>query len=85
MDDFDNFDILEWWKQNETMWPVVSQMAHDILTVHISTVASEIAFSTGRWMLSDYRNRLSPEMVEALMISRDHMHALTRRQNFSEN
>ncbi|KAL7185760.1 hypothetical protein ACSBR2_027678 [Camellia fascicularis] len=67
------------------MWPVVSQMARDILTVPISTVVSEIAFSASGRVLSDYRNRFSPQMVEALMISRVHMHALTRRQNYSEN
>ena len=67
------------------MWPVVSQMAHDILTVHISTVASEIAFSTDERVLSDCRSRLSLQMVEALMISIDHMRVLTRRQNYSEN
>ncbi|KAF5934672.1 hypothetical protein HYC85_030843 [Camellia sinensis] len=66
------------------MWHVVSQMARDILTVHISIVASEIAFSAGGRVFSDYRSKLSSEMVEALIISRDHMHALTRRQNYSE-
>ncbi|CAL5444540.1 unnamed protein product [Camellia sinensis] len=49
-----------------------------------STVASEIAFSAGGRVFSDYRSKLSSEMVEALIISRDHMHALTRRQNYSE-
>ena len=60
-------------------------MARDILAVPIFTVASETAFSAGGQVLSDYRSRLSPEMVEALVISRDHVHALTRRQNYSEN
>ena len=60
-------------------------MARDILTVPISTIASETALSVGGRVLRDYQNRLSPQMVKALMISRDHMHALTRRQNFSEN
>ena len=59
-------------------------MTRDMLTVLISIVASETTFSASGRMLSDYRSRLSLEMVEALMISRDHMHALTRRQNFSE-
>ena len=85
MDDSDDFDILEWWKSNETMWPMVSQMTCDILTISISTVALESTFCTGGRVLSDYRSRLSPEMAEALMISRDHMHALTRKQNYSEN
>ena len=60
-------------------------MTHDILTVFIPKVAFKTIFSVSGQVLSDYRNRLSPQMVETLMISRDHMHALTRKQNYSEN
>ena len=60
-------------------------MARDILIVSISTVVSETAFSAGGRVLSDYWSRLSPQMVDTVMISRDHMHALTIRQNYSEN
>ncbi|KAL7229968.1 hypothetical protein ACSBR2_008505 [Camellia fascicularis] len=59
------------------MWPVVSQMTRDILTIHISTVASEITFRASGQVLSDDRSILSTQMAEALMISRDHMHAVT--------
>ncbi|XP_042030008.1 zinc finger BED domain-containing protein RICESLEEPER 2-like [Salvia splendens] len=41
------FDLLDWWKNNEYKYPVLSQFACDILVVPISTVASESAFSTG--------------------------------------
>ena len=60
-------------------------MTCDILTIHISTIASETTFSAGGRVLSDYQSKLSPQMVEVLIISRDHMHAFTKRQNYSEN
>ena len=40
------FDILRWWKLNSKRFPLISRMARDILTIPISTVASEYASST---------------------------------------
>ncbi|GAU34710.1 hypothetical protein TSUD_29520 [Trifolium subterraneum] len=41
------FDLLNWWKVNSTKYPILGQMARDILAIPLSTVASESAFSTG--------------------------------------
>ncbi|PNX65789.1 HAT family dimerization domain-containing protein, partial [Trifolium pratense] len=41
------FDIMNWWKVNSTKYPILGQMARDILAIPLSTVASEFAFSTG--------------------------------------
>ncbi|XP_070675158.1 zinc finger BED domain-containing protein DAYSLEEPER-like [Malus domestica] len=38
-------DILSWWKLEQFRYPVLSRMASDVLTIPISTVASESAFS----------------------------------------
>ncbi|GJZ53048.1 reverse transcriptase domain-containing protein [Tanacetum coccineum] len=65
------FDILQWWKVNGPRFPIVSKMARDILTIQISTVASEAAFSTGGRVLDPYRTRLSTTMVEALICTQD--------------
>ncbi|KAK2408982.1 zinc finger BED domain-containing protein RICESLEEPER [Trifolium repens] len=61
------FDILTWWKQNCTRYPVLAAMAKEILATPVSTVASESAFSTGGRVLDTYRSSLSPGMVEALI------------------
>ncbi|KAF7150585.1 hypothetical protein RHSIM_Rhsim02G0186500 [Rhododendron simsii] len=45
-DDSDKFDVLRWWKLNSSKYPIVSQMARDVLAIPVSTVASESAFST---------------------------------------
>jgi hypothetical protein len=34
------FDILSFWKGNEFYYPEVAAMARDVLSIHISTVAS---------------------------------------------
>ncbi|GJX37098.1 zinc finger BED domain-containing protein RICESLEEPER 2 [Tanacetum coccineum] len=67
LDDEEDFDILSWWKINSPRFPIVSKMAKDILSIQISTVASESAFSTSGRILDPYRNALSPQIVEALL------------------
>ena len=43
-DEFNNFDILAWWKEHAKQFLVLAAMARDLLTVQASTVASESAF-----------------------------------------
>lgn len=45
--DVEDFDILMWWKMNSSSYRVISQIAHDVLAILVSTVASESAFSMG--------------------------------------
>ena len=46
-DDDSNFDVLEWWKMNALKFKVLSKIACDFLSIPITTVASESAFSAG--------------------------------------
>jgi hypothetical protein len=56
------FDILAWWKNKTEVYPILSQMAHDVMAIQVSTVASESAFSVGRWVIDPYHSCLDPEM-----------------------
>lgn len=63
----ENFNILHWWRMNEMKYPVVSKLAKDVLSIPITTVSSESAFSTGGRVIDDYRSSLLPSTVEALV------------------
>ncbi|GJY63892.1 zinc finger BED domain-containing protein RICESLEEPER 2 [Tanacetum coccineum] len=54
------FDILRFWKENETMFPVLSRMTMDIISVQASSVASESAFSTMEGVVPIPKTRLTP-------------------------
>uniref|UniRef100_A0A0A9HII7 HAT C-terminal dimerisation domain-containing protein n=1 Tax=Arundo donax TaxID=35708 RepID=A0A0A9HII7_ARUDO len=69
------FNILAWWKSNSLEYPTLSRIARDILVVPTSTVAAESAFSTGGRLISDFRCRLTPETMEALVCLQDWMRA----------
>ncbi|KAL7090882.1 hypothetical protein ACP275_12G069900 [Erythranthe tilingii] len=63
----ESFDLLRWWKENSIRFPILSQLARDVLAIPVSTVASESAFSTSGRILDPYRSSLNTEMVEALV------------------
>jgi hypothetical protein len=65
------FDILSFWKGNEFRYPEVAAMAHDILSIPISTVASESTFSVGGRVIDQYRSLHKPDIVEALACTRN--------------
>ena len=50
---------------------LISRMARDILSVPLSTVASESIFSSAKRILDDYRCNLLPETIKAIMCSHD--------------
>ncbi|KAL6602693.1 hypothetical protein ACP70R_043054 [Stipagrostis hirtigluma subsp. patula] len=70
-EDTKDFDILDWWKRHTETFPILSTMARDFLSIPISTVASESAFSCGGRILGDSRSSLTPQMLEALVCAKD--------------
>ncbi|KAL6141558.1 hypothetical protein ACLB2K_059846 [Fragaria x ananassa] len=65
------FDVLSWWKMEQLRYPVLGHLACDVLTIPISTVASESAFSIAGRVLDQNRSSLLPETVQALLCCRD--------------
>jgi hypothetical protein len=78
----DSFDILAYWKNKTDKYPVLSQIARDLMSIQVSTVASESAFSAAGRVVDPYRNRLDPEMVQALVCCKDWIHATAKGNNF---
>ncbi|KAL0694868.1 hypothetical protein Bca4012_062048 [Brassica carinata] len=63
------YDILSWWRDNSVKFPVLSEIAKDVLAIPVSSVSSEFAFSTAGRILDPYWSSLSPSMVEALILT----------------
>ncbi|XP_070019985.1 zinc finger BED domain-containing protein RICESLEEPER 4-like [Nicotiana sylvestris] len=74
-----SFNLLEWWKDKEKYFPILSRMARDILTIQASTVASKSAVSQARLQLGDYRVSMR-ESLEKLVLFRDWIRS--ERRNF---
>ncbi|GJZ89589.1 zinc finger BED domain-containing protein RICESLEEPER 2-like protein [Tanacetum coccineum] len=64
------YDVLGFWKANESTFPVISQMARDILSVQATSVASESAFSTSGRVLLIRRNKTNTSFFENVYVSK---------------
>ncbi|XP_020884781.1 zinc finger BED domain-containing protein RICESLEEPER 2 [Arabidopsis lyrata subsp. lyrata] len=62
-----DYDVLSWWRKNSSKFPILSELARDVLAIQVSSVASESAFSTSGRILDPFRSCLSPHMVESLI------------------
>ncbi|KAL0002324.1 hypothetical protein SO802_016105 [Lithocarpus litseifolius] len=70
-----NFEVLGWWKDNSSRYPMLSKLAKDVLVVPVSTVASESTFSTGGRIFDPFRSSLSPLMVQNLVCAQNWLQA----------
>ncbi|XP_027090497.1 zinc finger BED domain-containing protein RICESLEEPER 2-like [Coffea arabica] len=66
-----NLDVLGWWKGERLRFPILSRMAADILSVPVTTVASESIFSAGGRVIDDRRVSMSVETVQMLLCGND--------------
>ena len=67
----ENYDVLGFWKENKSKFPMLSQMTRDVLTISLSAVTSESTFSIGGRVLDAYRSSLKPETIESMICLRD--------------
>ena len=79
-----SFNILAWWKQHENMFPVLAAMARDLLTIPMSFVVSEKAFSACRRVVDDRIMNLDKKNNWAMVCLRDWYLADKRKQELKE-
>jgi hypothetical protein len=61
------FDLLNWWKVNEYIYPTLSKIAKDFLSIQSSSVSSEQLFSSSKLVITDRRNKLNEDTIQYLM------------------
>jgi hypothetical protein len=66
-----DFNILSWWKVKQAEFPILARLARDVLSIQVSTVASESAFSAGGRVIDPLRNRLEPDTVQSFICLKD--------------
>jgi hypothetical protein len=64
-DDYDCPNPLEWWHNHQQEYPVLYQMALDLFSIPGMSAECERVFSQAKKLITDERNRLSDEVIEA--------------------
>ena len=80
-----SLDVLKWWKDNQYEFLILSIFARDVLSVPVSTISSESAFSLSGRILDTRRMSLTPEMVECLTCLKDWELVFRRAQYETRN
>ena len=66
-------DILSWWKQHETDFPNLAELAKKYLNIPASSASSERNFSAAGLVISERRTRLSTENVDSILFLHDNL------------
>jgi hAT family C-terminal dimerisation region len=77
----DGIDILSYWKRNETAYPTLVMMTHDIFVVLLSTIPFESCLSSVNMILTDKRSILGEKTFERLVCLKDWFDAEQRNQH----
>jgi hypothetical protein len=67
VDDFSDFDVLQWWGRHSGTYSRLSCMARDYLAVPSTSTPAERAFSKGADLVHVKRASLSPETIRSCM------------------
>ena len=75
-------EVLSWRKKHYNRFLELSLIARNLISIPITTIASESSFSTGKKILTPYRSRLLPENVEAMLCTKSWLYGFEGNLNF---
>jgi hypothetical protein len=67
----EDFNILNWWHEHKLSYHVLFVLSADVISVPVSTISLESAFSLCGRIIEERRRRLALEMVEMLLCMKD--------------
>lgn len=77
VDDHIDFDVLDWWRKNQLQFPILTNFAKFIHSIPASSAPAERSFSTAGHVISDKRNCLKPETLNASLFLRSNWDLLS--------
>ncbi|KAL5823951.1 hypothetical protein ACOSQ4_021851 [Xanthoceras sorbifolium] len=78
--DTPDFNVLQWWREHATNFPILAIIAKQIFGTPVSTVAVEQEFSAGGNVLDERRALLSPDSIQIQICVDDWTKATYRQQ-----
>ncbi|KAL5776902.1 hypothetical protein ACOSP7_009828 [Xanthoceras sorbifolium] len=78
--DTPDFNVLQWWREHATNFPILAIIAKQIFGTPVSTVAVEQEFSAGGNVLDERRALLSPDSIQIQVCVDDWTKATYRQQ-----
>lgn len=83
-EDIENFDILQFWKNNSKSLPKLARLAKKILCIPATSVSSERAFSYAGILISAKRSSLGPSVIDKTLFLHDN-YSLIKRTVFANS
>ena len=59
-------DVIGWWRDHQTTYPKLSQMAFDLLSIPAMSAECERVFSLTKLTITSQRNRMTDLTMEAI-------------------
>ena len=74
--------MLGYWRDRSNKFGDLAKMTCDLLSIPITTIASEFSFSIGSHVLSKYRSYMLDETIQALICTRNWLLGFVGKLNF---
>jgi hAT family C-terminal dimerisation region len=77
----DQIDILDYCKRNATVYPTLTMISRDVFAMPVSTVPSELCFSSANRILTEKRTELGSKFFEQFVCNKDWIDAESLMQH----